>query len=44
LLYEGRSNLDTAAWRTGRLTIGIFDDQTPGGPIDLLVIRGAAGR
>jgi calcineurin-like phosphoesterase family protein len=44
LLYEGRTNLDTAAWRTGRLTIGIFNDQTPGGPVDLIVIRGAAGR
>lgn len=40
LLYEGRSNLDTAAWRTGRLTVGVFDDDTAGGPIDLIVIRG----
>jgi len=41
LLYEGRSNLDTLAWRTGRLTIGVFDDDRPGGPVDLIVIRGA---
>ena len=27
LLYEGRTNLDTLAWRTGRLTIGVFDDE-----------------
>ena len=40
LLYEGRSNLDTAAWRTGRLTIGVFDNDRPGGPVDLLVVRG----
>jgi serine/threonine protein phosphatase 1 len=40
LLYGGRSNLDTLAWRTGRLTVGVFDDDKAGGPIDLLVIRG----
>jgi len=45
LLYEGRTNLDTLAWRTGRLTIGVFDDDKPGGPVDFIVIRGApAGR
>jgi Calcineurin-like phosphoesterase len=45
LLYEGRTNLDTLAWRTGRLTIGVFDDDRPGGPIDFIVIKGApAGR
>jgi serine/threonine protein phosphatase 1 len=41
LLYEGRTNLDTLAWRTGRLTIGVFDDDRPGGPVDFIVIRGA---
>ena len=40
LLYEGRSNLDTAAWRTGRLTVGVFDDDRPGGPVELIVVRG----
>jgi serine/threonine protein phosphatase 1 len=45
LLYVGRTNLDTLAWRTGRLTIGVFDDDRPGGPVDFIVIRGApAGR
>ena len=45
LLYEGRTNLDTLAWRTGRLTVGIFDDDRPGGPIDFIVVRGSpAGR
>ncbi|THD60886.1 MAG: serine/threonine protein phosphatase [Bradyrhizobium sp.] len=39
LLYEGRTNLDTQAWRTGRLVIGVFDDDRPGGPIDLIVVR-----
>jgi serine/threonine protein phosphatase 1 len=41
LLYEGRSNLDTLAWRTGRLTIGVFDDDRPGGPVDFITIRGS---
>jgi serine/threonine protein phosphatase 1 len=41
LLYNGRSNLDTLAWRTGRLTIGVFNDDRPGGPVDFIVIRGA---
>jgi serine/threonine protein phosphatase 1 len=40
LLYEGRTNLDTLAWRTGRLTIGVFDDDRPGGPVDFIVIKG----
>jgi serine/threonine protein phosphatase 1 len=41
LLNEGRTNLDTLAWRTGRLTIGVFDDDRPGGPVDFIVIKGA---
>jgi serine/threonine protein phosphatase 1 len=39
LLYAGRTNLDTAAWRTGRLVIGVFDDDRPGGPVDFIVIK-----
>ena len=45
LLFEGRTNLDTLAWRTGRLTVGVFDDDRPGGPVDFIVVRGPpAGR
>jgi serine/threonine protein phosphatase 1 len=40
LLYEGRTNLDTRAWRTGRLVIGVFEDDRPGGPVDFMVVRG----
>jgi serine/threonine protein phosphatase 1 len=43
LLYQGRTNLDTAAWRTGRLTVGVFDDDRPGGPVDLIEVRGPVG-
>lgn len=41
LLYEGRTNLDTLAWRTGRLTVGVFDDARAGGPIEFVVVRGS---
>ena len=44
LLYEGRTNLDTLAWRTGRLVIGVFDDDRPGGPVDFIAIKRTAGR
>jgi serine/threonine protein phosphatase 1 len=40
LLYEGRTNLDTLAWKTGRLVIGLFDDDKPGGPHDFIFING----
>lgn len=40
VLFSGRSNFDTCAWRTGRLVIGVFDDDTPGGPVNLIEIRG----
>jgi serine/threonine protein phosphatase 1 len=39
-LYEGRTNLDTLAWRTGRLVSGVFDDAKPGGPVDFVVAVG----
>jgi serine/threonine protein phosphatase 1 len=39
-LLEGRTNLDTLAWRTGRLVTGVFDDDKPGGPVDFVVAKG----
>ena len=39
LLRTGRTCLDTLAWRTGRLAVGVFDDVRPGGPIDLIEVR-----
>jgi serine/threonine protein phosphatase 1 len=44
LLFEGRTNLDTAAWRTGRLTVGVFDDDRPGGPVDFILVKGLPAR
>ena len=39
-LYAGRTDLDTFAWYTGRLVIGAFDDDVPGGPVELIEIIG----
>jgi predicted phosphodiesterase len=39
-LLAGRTDLDTLAWQTGRLVIGVFDDERPGGPIELIEVDG----
>jgi serine/threonine protein phosphatase 1 len=39
LLYAGRTALDTLAWRNGRLVVAVFEDDRPGGPVDLIEIR-----
>jgi serine/threonine protein phosphatase 1 len=40
IFKKNRTNLDTFAWYTGRLAIGVFDDATPGGPINILEVVG----
>ena len=40
LRFPGRTNLDVFAWYTGRLVIGVFDDATPGGPIEIIEVIG----
>lgn len=40
MLYAGRSNFDTLAWLTGRLVVGVFDDDVPGGPVSTIEIKG----
>lgn len=40
-LLGHRTNLDTAAFATGVLTIGVFEADTPGGPTSILAARGA---
>ena len=40
LLFSGRTDLDTFAWATGRLVVGVFDDDAPGGPVDLIEVIG----
>lgn len=39
--YKGRTNLDAFAWATGRLVIGVFDDEKEGGPVEILEVRGS---
>lgn len=34
----GKTNLDGHAWRTGRLVIGVFDDDHPGGAVEILEV------
>jgi serine/threonine protein phosphatase 1 len=36
LLKPWRTNLDAFAWHDGRLAIGVFDDDKPGGPVEIL--------
>jgi serine/threonine protein phosphatase 1 len=43
-IFEGRVNLDTRAWRTGRLVIALFDDDKGGGPIEFIEVSGPANR
>jgi serine/threonine protein phosphatase 1 len=40
VLKTRRTNLDTFAWKTGRLVVGIFDDKKPGGPVDFIEVIG----
>lgn len=40
MLFAGRSNFDTFAWFTGRLVVGVFDDDVAGGPIATIEIKG----
>lgn len=35
-LYPGRTNLDTGAYYTGRLAVAVFDDDIPGGPVEII--------
>ncbi|MCV9909939.1 metallophosphoesterase [Brucella sp. HL-2] len=40
MLYEGRTDLDTFAWKTGRLVVGVFDDERAGGPASFIEVLG----
>ncbi|MCG2632704.1 metallophosphoesterase [Bradyrhizobium sp. WYCCWR 13023] len=36
----GRTNLDAMAWKTGRLAVGVFENDRPGGPAEILDVIG----
>lgn len=37
--YKGRTDLDTFAWHTGRLVVGVFDDDKAGSAVDYIEVR-----
>ncbi|SDJ64588.1 MULTISPECIES: metallophosphoesterase [Bradyrhizobium] len=39
----GKTNLDGLAWKTGRLVIGVFDDDRPGGAVEYLAVNSDPG-
>ena len=39
-INPGRTDLDTFAWYTGRLVVGVFEDEMAGGPIDCIEVIG----
>jgi len=41
-LLEHRTNVDTAAFATGVLSIAVFDAERPGGPVEVLQVKGKA--
>ncbi len=38
-LLDQRTNLDTGAWLTGVLSVGVFDPDLAGGPLEVLTVR-----
>jgi calcineurin-like phosphoesterase family protein len=40
IFTKGKTNLDALAWKTGRLVIGVFEDDRPGGPSEFLEVVG----
>lgn len=39
IVLNGRTNLDGMAWKTGRLVIGVFRDDSPGGAVEFLEVN-----
>jgi Calcineurin-like phosphoesterase len=40
IVMSGKTNLDSLAWKTGRLVVGVFDDDQPGAASEYLEILG----
>lgn len=43
IVTSGKTNLDGLAWKTGRLVIGVFEDDRPGGASECLEVAGPSG-
>lgn len=39
IVTKGRTNLDTMAWKTGRLAVGVFDDEISGAAVEILEVK-----
>lgn len=39
LLKPHRTNLDTGAFYSNRIVVGVFEDETPGGPVDFITVE-----
>ena len=42
IVTKGKTNLDGLAWKTGRLVVGVFDDERAGGAAKFLEVMGPA--
>lgn len=42
IILSGRANLDTGAVFTGRMCVAVFDDETPGEPTEIMIVRSRA--
>ena len=42
IVTKGKTNLDGLAWKTGRLVVGVFEDDRPGGASEFLEIIGSS--
>jgi serine/threonine protein phosphatase 1 len=42
IVTRGETNLDGLAWKTGRLVVGVFEDDQPGGASQFLDVVGPA--
>jgi serine/threonine protein phosphatase 1 len=40
IVTKGKTNLDGLAWMTGRLVVGVFEDDRPGGASEFLEVVG----
>ena len=44
IVTTGKTNLDGLAWKTGRLVIGVFEDDRTGGALEYLEVVGPPDR
>jgi serine/threonine protein phosphatase 1 len=40
IVTKGKTNLDGLTWKTGRLVVGVFEDEQSGGASEILEVIG----